>query len=184
MTKSKFSNKSVLLIIVVVAIVGAVFYLINNYKNNYRSSFQENTNQSPNVATYTNPKYGFEFQYDSETKVSKELETNDGRLLINVSSEKLQKAKKVDDVVFFALEVSKRPCSEWMKDVSVVTKTIAGIESLYFEGDAAYSMYRRSACLTKGDNTFFFVQDITYPEHKESSGTRFNQILSSFKFIR
>ncbi|MBI1982007.1 MAG: hypothetical protein HYY87_01810 [Candidatus Levybacteria bacterium] len=137
-----------------------------------------------NWKTYTNSKYGFEFQYDTKAKVSKELETDDGRLLVDISNEQFQKDRYLDDVVFFSLEVLKIPCSEWVGDLKnvTITKTIAGMKAVYYEGNAAYGTYRRFACLAKSDNTYLFVQDITYPEHKESSGVMFNQILSTFRF--
>lgn len=178
----------ILVITLIVVLIG-VYFIYQKQKLSITPS-QKYTKQVTvpgeitNWQTYTNSKYGFKFQYGPESKISKELETDDGRLLVDVSSERFKKDSYLDDVVFFGLEVSKRPCDEWIGDQNILKRTISGIEALTYEGNAAYDKYRRSVCLAKGNDTYFFVQDITYPEHQEGSGTMFYQILSSFEFSR
>jgi hypothetical protein len=144
------------------------------------SQVNEDTN---GLKIYTNTKYGFRFDFDPTSFISENLDTG-GRLLVNVSNNKFTKNNYLDDVAYFKLEVSGRSCNEWMNGEKSTPRIIGGENVAYFEGTVAYGNYQRSACLTKGDTSYFFVQDIVYPEHSLEAGNMFNQILSSFTFTK
>ena len=184
-----------LIIILIIAILGVVGYFgysslgpspVPNDTNLPESTTKSNTpeNLVPDENNiYKNADYGFRFEYNKDSEIKKDLQTNYG-LLVDVGNDKFEKNGNLDDVVYFGLEVSKTGCDYWMQDLETSLKTIAGINTAYFEGPAAYNSYRRSACLTKDGYSYFFVQDIYFSEHIEELGVLFNEILSTFKFTK
>jgi len=198
-TQKKFSRLILIVGIIGILIIGGSFFFSNN-KNNF---FQNITLNNPNqLKTYKNESFGYEFQYDRNSKVYYEvknghifidevdrgldrdpIEEKKG-VIVRLSNDNLwvtKKGRKLDDTHYFLLEIGEKCVS--YNNVNLTYKVINGLTFQYYEvknGIEGKGIVR-VACLTQNGRSWSLVNQTYFEENFEKTGKLFNQILSSFK---
>jgi hypothetical protein len=193
LTQKKFSQLLLIIGIIGALIIGSLFF--GKSRNFFQSIIFNNSNQ---LKSYKNDSFGFEFQYDKDSKVTYEVKNGhnfiDGvdrgpfaekkGVIVRLSNDNLwvtRKGRKMNDTNYFLLELGENCVS--YNNSNPTYKVINGLTFQYYEvknGIEGKGIVR-VACLTENGKNWSLVNQTYFEENFEKTGKLFNQILSSFK---
>ncbi len=198
-----------IIILIGLLVVGVFLYYSKNKSQNQQAQEipkEEKINNTVGYSSYnvySNKSFGFEFQYDKNSKVTYEVQ--DGKfyidgvdkgsydsgksgVILKMKNEDLIVKKDGqemhDDLHFLSISTSKDNC-DGLETPNSIIKEVNGFKTIYTEQPAPSGkmIIIRNACIQRDSVHFVLTSETYYDENKEKTKKLFDKIVESFRFL-